>query len=491
MPAPTTLGPAEALRRLADHREEDTWEWLLQEMGPSLQRVIRRLSLDGPSAEDAFQECLLQVRDHAGQFVPREDPDSDARAWLLRVAALTALQWSRAQQRRRRHEQAAPAGTATPPPPPEARLERHEEGEQVQEALARLREPERAAIVLHVVGGLTVVETARALGWPLGTAKIRIHRGLARLRAQLGRAGALLPLTDCLRLLPAVSVRAADAATRGLLHAPLTAGSLPAALAATTTASALASLLASVVTCLLAVASAVVVTGITPHPLAGADAAPPAPTPASPATASTSAPALPAEALLTSDQLRQLLEGGDAAAASELHRRSLRTSSGFNEHQIILACLLVAQNDPQHRWPATLAALRASLTLPAVVFRDPSDPQCPAPYCYVRPATPPDDGQPVLVEDPACNRGEGSMVAFGDCHIEYVRDPRYWQAAQRLAAAPPATGVPLAAWVAQLPSLRPAPAPPAGRSGTTVLAPTLGTAAPAPPAPTPPALRSF
>jgi RNA polymerase sigma-70 factor (ECF subfamily) len=55
----------------------------------------------------------------------------------------------------------------------------------VRDALGRLPDPQREALVLAYWGGLTADQIATRAGVPLGTAKSRIRLGLARLRAEL------------------------------------------------------------------------------------------------------------------------------------------------------------------------------------------------------------------------------------------------------------------------------------------------------------------
>ncbi len=181
-------GPADALKRLATSRDADAWAWLLDEVGPEIHRVAHRLTGDTGTADDAVQECLLTLRDHAASFHPRTDPDRDALRWIMRVAANAAL-----QVRRGRHRAAARdrdhASSAAPAisEPVGAGVERDETARLVRGELSRLREAERAAIVLHVVAGMSFDQVAAELHCPVGTAKVRVHRGLERLRHRLGR----------------------------------------------------------------------------------------------------------------------------------------------------------------------------------------------------------------------------------------------------------------------------------------------------------------
>jgi len=246
-------GPAEALRRLGASRDAEAWAWLCAELGPQLRSLTGRLSADAPSADDALQETLLTVRDHAGQFRPRQDPDADARHWLLRVAANAALGLARRSHRARLRAGRAPAPALTSASSSE-RLEREEQSEQLRQALAELGERERTAITLRVLEDLEYRDIAAALGCAEGTVKSLVSRGLRRLRERLGRPelslltlGLALPAT----LAPAPLATSAAA----LLHAPLTATlrCLPTGVAGTASAT-LAAAIGLTAVALLAVA---------------------------------------------------------------------------------------------------------------------------------------------------------------------------------------------------------------------------------------------
>jgi len=63
--------------------------------------------------------------------------------------------------------------------------------DEVERALARLSPDHRAIVVTHFFLGLPLPDAAAALGIPLGTAKSRLHRSLAAMRADLGIASSL------------------------------------------------------------------------------------------------------------------------------------------------------------------------------------------------------------------------------------------------------------------------------------------------------------
>ncbi len=177
-------GLAEALGVLATRRDSKAWEFVINAMGAECVRIAAAITGDPALADDVVQETLLQVRDDARQFRPRTaNADADARGWIARVCTNTALQFLRRQARRsaielRTHRTVMPeAGVATE----EAFMER-EDLQRMRQAVARLPEPQRVAIVLHHFLGRDYDAVAAELGIPVGTAKIRVHRGVERLR---------------------------------------------------------------------------------------------------------------------------------------------------------------------------------------------------------------------------------------------------------------------------------------------------------------------
>jgi prepilin-type processing-associated H-X9-DG protein len=115
---------------------------------------------------------------------------------------------------------------------------------------------------------------------------------------------------------------------------------------------------------------------------------------------------------------------------------SIRSKSANNVRSIVL-CALVYANDHNGLWPKDLAELRQQTqSLNANIFRAPGDPTVANPYCYVRPVTTAISDQPVLVEDPTCEHGTGSIVCYADGHITYSHNLQLWNQARRLAALP-------------------------------------------------------
>ena len=80
--------------------------------------------------------------------------------------------------------------------------------------LLELPEPQRAAVVLRHVDGLSIAEISIALGRPEGTVKAHVSRGLERLRRRLTADAVALPSGPS----PSMS-RTPDPASAGRSHA--------------------------------------------------------------------------------------------------------------------------------------------------------------------------------------------------------------------------------------------------------------------------------
>jgi prepilin-type processing-associated H-X9-DG protein len=130
-----------------------------------------------------------------------------------------------------------------------------------------------------------------------------------------------------------------------------------------------------------------------------------------------------------------IIAGAVLPGIAQARAAARRTSSGNNERQLVLACLVHA-NDNDGKWPVSLEEVAKEEKIDPKIFTSPSAPDLAGAYLYVRPT--PDAGaeQPAVVEDPACNRGRGSMVCFADGHVEYVPGTLAWDEARRLSQLP-------------------------------------------------------
>lgn len=157
-------------------QEAHTRDALVDELyahGPVLLAAARVITLDDDEAQDLVQTTFEIALRHLGEL---RDPRA-LRAWLLRVQTREAF---RVVRRLRRlvsldgHVREVPTagGDAA------QRID-------VRDGLARLPRRIRAAIALHYLAGLSVPETARAMGVSENTVKSQLKTGLARLREEL------------------------------------------------------------------------------------------------------------------------------------------------------------------------------------------------------------------------------------------------------------------------------------------------------------------
>jgi RNA polymerase sigma-70 factor (ECF subfamily) len=158
--------------RRGDH---DAFASLVRGRIARLDAAARLILRDAELARDAVQETLVKVwRDLPGL----RDPERFD-AWLHRLLTRTCIDAARSRRRRLLEisltaddgpHLADPAGSVA-------------DRDLIDRALGRLQPDARALVVLVHYLGLTVPEAADALGIPLGTAKSRLSRTLAAMRA--------------------------------------------------------------------------------------------------------------------------------------------------------------------------------------------------------------------------------------------------------------------------------------------------------------------
>ncbi len=125
-----------------------------------------------------------------------------------------------------------------------------------------------------------------------------------------------------------------------------------------------------------------------------------------------------------------------------------KVQAGNNMRQIGLA-MRAYMNEHDAGYPKDLEELRSpDYGLSRKVFTSPGHPEITQPFCYVRPIATAGRNQPILVQDPACNRGKGSGVLYADVRFAFVKGTALWTEAQRLSVLPKAQdkGIELADW---------------------------------------------
>lgn len=143
-------------------------------------------------AEDVAQETFLNVY----RALPRFEGKSKLGSWIYRITVNAALM--RLRRRRRRPETSledtTPEGTPVAESPLLAdrttahdALARSELGQRIRDAVDELEEKYRVVFLMRDVEGLSIQETAEALGISVPAVKSRLHRARLFLRASLER----------------------------------------------------------------------------------------------------------------------------------------------------------------------------------------------------------------------------------------------------------------------------------------------------------------
>ena len=153
----------------------------------SVYAIAFRVLGNAAQAQDVVQDVFLRLWRRPQAFDPRR---GELGAYLRLMARSRALDlWREGQAAGRASDRlkfAVAAAEARTDDLPGPAAESHDEREIVREAIRRLPDAQREALVLAYWGGLTAGEIAQQVDVPLGTAKSRIRLGLARLRDECG-----------------------------------------------------------------------------------------------------------------------------------------------------------------------------------------------------------------------------------------------------------------------------------------------------------------
>jgi RNA polymerase sigma-70 factor (ECF subfamily) len=176
--------------------ELDAFESLTNRYEQRVYSLALRMLRQEQDAEDVTQQTFLSALESLGGF----RGDASFATWLLRIATHAALKVIR--KRKGLNTVSLEAATEeadgydTIPHPeyiadwqqsPEELVRKHETQRLLDEALANLDEKHRLVFLLRDVEGLSVKETAEALGLSEANTKVRLLRARLQLREQLTR----------------------------------------------------------------------------------------------------------------------------------------------------------------------------------------------------------------------------------------------------------------------------------------------------------------
>jgi RNA polymerase sigma-70 factor (ECF subfamily) len=156
------------LHRLKGDARDAERDGAIAGLEPELLALARLLVGQDADARDLVQDTIEAAIRHAGEL---RDP-ARLRPWLVTIEARLA---GRARRRFWRHVPLDPELASNA-------VAGDEEVAALRDALARLPKRIRAAVVLHHMAGLSVAETATAMGVSENTAKSQLIVGLKKLR---------------------------------------------------------------------------------------------------------------------------------------------------------------------------------------------------------------------------------------------------------------------------------------------------------------------
>jgi RNA polymerase sigma-70 factor (ECF subfamily) len=135
---------------------------------------VYALTGDLPEAQDCVQEAYARAWQRWARVGRHDDPE----AWVRTVARRIAVsRWRRTR---------TAMGYLLHHGKPETTAAPSEDHALLVRALRDLSQPQRDAVVLHHLVGLSVEEVAHRTASPVGTVKARLHRGRAALATVIG-----------------------------------------------------------------------------------------------------------------------------------------------------------------------------------------------------------------------------------------------------------------------------------------------------------------
>jgi RNA polymerase sigma-70 factor (ECF subfamily) len=160
------------MRQVQEGRE-DSYRVLLNEIGRILYAFVRRRVFNPSLVDDVYQEVLMTLHRARHSY----QTDRPFAPWLFTVARHSLLD---SLGRNRKFAEKEVSVEFLPEPEsvePEDGL-----SEELQLALEALPDNYRKPVELLKLKGLSLEETAKALGLTVGVVKIRAHRGYGRLK---------------------------------------------------------------------------------------------------------------------------------------------------------------------------------------------------------------------------------------------------------------------------------------------------------------------
>ncbi|MEM1250490.1 MAG: sigma-70 family RNA polymerase sigma factor [Acidobacteriota bacterium] len=169
--------------------DEAAFEQLVVRYNGRARRLAFGFVRDAEAAEDVAQEAFLRAYRKLSTLGER----ASFRSWLFQIVANRARDELRRRKVRRESADLEEAERVeSDDVPPDVRAYRSALSKRIRELIDELPEKSRTPLLMKETGEMTYAEIAEALGIPMGTAQIRIHRARLKIRSQLDELG-LLP----------------------------------------------------------------------------------------------------------------------------------------------------------------------------------------------------------------------------------------------------------------------------------------------------------
>jgi RNA polymerase sigma-70 factor (ECF subfamily) len=146
---------------------------------PKLYQYLLINSLDRQWAEELLQDTFFQIHRSRRTYIPGKP----VTPWIFAIAHYVYLNDRKVRIRRGSREEPIENHLFDLPVP--AEIEAAVEVGSIKNALAKLLPAQREAVLLHHYWGFSFKEIGATLGIRAGTAKLRAHRGLQKLREHL------------------------------------------------------------------------------------------------------------------------------------------------------------------------------------------------------------------------------------------------------------------------------------------------------------------
>lgn len=160
--------------------DERLFHQLVRAYSPRLLPLLRPYARDTADAHDLLQDVWLRAFTKRHHF----RGDGSLLGWLMAIARTTGLAHARKHGRVVEVESSAAAAIAVDADD-DTRIDREAQRAQLRAAVAALPDRQRDVVVLRILEGKSITESARLLNCAEGTVKAALHQALRKLQERL------------------------------------------------------------------------------------------------------------------------------------------------------------------------------------------------------------------------------------------------------------------------------------------------------------------